>query len=159
MTLNLKKTAITPGITAPDFALKDQHGRIVRLRDFRGKKVALYFYVRDETPGCTREACSFRDDLGKLKTRNVVVLGISPDPADSHKRFADKYKLPFPLLVDEKMGTAKKFGVWGKKNMYGRNYYGVIRSSFIIDEAGKIKKEYRRVKVDGHVNQILRDLG
>ncbi len=146
------------GISAPDFALEDQDGRLVRLRDFRGKKVVLYFYVRDDTPGCTREACSFRDGLAKLKTKNLVVLGVSPDSVDSHKRFADKYNLPFSLLVDEKTAIAKKFGVWGKKNMYGRTYYGVIRSTFIINETGIVKKEYRRVRVDGHLGQILKGL-
>jgi peroxiredoxin Q/BCP len=153
-----KKVSIMEGGRAPDFALKDQEGNMVRLRGFRGKKVVLYFYVRDDTPGCTKEACSFRDGLGKLKSKNVVVLGVSPDPVDSHRRFADKYDLPFPLLVDEKAEAARKFGVWGKKNMYGRTYYGIIRSTFIIDETGKVKKEYRRVKVDGHLNRILQDL-
>ncbi len=154
----VRKTAISVGISAPDFALEDQDGRLVRLRDFRGKKVVLYFYVRDDTPGCTREACSFRDGLAKLKTKNLVVLGVSPDSVDSHKRFADKYNLPFSLLVDEKTAIAKKFGVWGKKNMYGRTYYGVIRSTFIINETGIVKKEYRRVRVDGHLGQILKGL-
>ncbi len=154
----VRKTAISVGMSAPDFALEDQDGRLVRLRDFRGKKVVLYFYVRDDTPGCTREACSFRDGLEKLKTKNLVVLGVSPDSVDSHKRFADKYDLPFALLVDEKARTAMKYGVWGKKNMYGRSYYGVIRSTFIINETGIVKKEYRRVKVDGHLGQILKGL-
>ncbi len=153
-----RKAVVTIGMLAPDFALEDQDGRLVRLRDFRGKKVVLYFYVRDDTPGCTREACRFRDGLGKLKARNLVVLGVSPDSVDSHKRFADKYNLPFALLVDEKAGIARKFGVWGKKNMYGRSYYGVIRSTFIIDESGRVIQEYRRVKVDGHLGQILKDL-
>jgi len=153
-----KKASITKGMTAPDFALKDQDDNVVRLRNFRGKRVVLYFYVRDETPGCTKEACSFRDGLGKLRSKDIVVLGVSPDSVDSHKRFAGKYGLPFPLLVDEKAELAEKFGVWGKKNIYGRTYYGIIRSTFIIDEAGKVKKEYRRVKVNGHLNQILQDL-
>ena len=153
-----RKAAIIEGMPAPDFALKDQDGRLVKLRNFRGKKIVLYFYLRDDTPGCTKEACSFRDGLGKLKSKDVVVLGISPDSVDSHKRFADKYNLPFPLLVDEKAEVARKFGVWGKKNMYGRNYYGVIRSTFIIDEAGKLKKVYGRVRVDGHLTRILKDL-
>lgn len=153
-----RKTAIRVGMPAPVFALKDQNGKLVRLRDFRGKKVVLFFYVRDDTPGCTKEACNFRDGLRKLKAKDVVVLGVSADSVDSHKRFADKYSLPFPLLVDEKAAAARKFGVWGKKNMYGRTYYGAIRSTFIIDEAGRVKKEYRRVKVEGHFDQILKDL-
>ncbi len=159
LTPNLaKKTAITVGMLAPDFALKDQNGKFVRLRDFRGRRVVLFFYVRDDTPGCTKEACSFRDGLGKLKAKDVALVGVSSDSVESHRRFADKYEFPFPLLADEKAGTAKRFGVWGKKNMYGRTYYGVIRSTFIIDEAGRLKKEYRRVKVDGHLDQILEDL-
>lgn len=151
-----RKTPISGGTKAPDFALKDQDGNRVRFSDFRGKKVVLYFYVRDDTPGCTKEACSFRDGLARLK--DIPVLGISPDPVDSHKHFADKYGLPFTLLSDEKAKVAKKFGVWGKKNMYGRTYYGVIRSTFIIDESGTIKQEYRRVKVDGHLSQIVKNL-
>ncbi len=150
--------AFRVGTPAPSFALKDQDGRLVRLRDFQGKKVVLYFYVRDDTPGCTREACSFRDNLGKLRAKNIVVLGVSPDSADSHKRFGDKYSLSFPLLVDDRAMIARRFGVWGKKNMYGRTYYGVIRSTFIIDETGRLMKEYRRVKVDGHLEQVLTDL-
>jgi peroxiredoxin Q/BCP len=144
------------GTKAPSFALKNQDGKQLRLRDLRGKRVVLFFYVRDDTPGCTREACGFRDRLLELK--DVVVLGISPDPVGSHKHFAEKYGLPFTLLSDEKAGVAKKFGVWGKKNMYGRKYYGVIRSTFIINESGTITNEYRRVKVAGHQEQILKDL-
>jgi peroxiredoxin Q/BCP len=158
MTLNLsKKITVREGLKAPDFKLKDQNGKWTRLRDFRGKKVVLYFYVRDDTLGCTKEACSFRDGLSGLK--NVAVLGISPDTVDSHKRFAGKYGLPFTLLSDEKAETAKRFGIWGKKNMYGRTYFGVIRSTFIINESGTIMKEYTRVKVDGHLTQILKNLG
>ena len=151
------KALIKEGFPAPDFSLRDQDGRLVRLRDYRGKKIVLYFYVRDDTPGCTKEACSFRDGLGKLKRKNVIVLGVSPDPVDSHKGFADKYGLPFPLLVDENAKIAKKFGVWGKKNMYGRTFYGIIRSTFIIDEKGNVTKGYRRVNVDGHLDRILQD--
>lgn len=154
-----RKAPAAIGMPAPAITLKDQNGRVVRLRDFRGKKVILYFYVRDDTPGCTREACSFRDGLRRLSSKRVTVLGISPDSVESHERFADKYSLRFPLLSDDKARIAKKFGAWGKKNMYGRTYYGVIRSTFIIDEKGKIRKEYRRVKVDEHLKQILKDLG
>jgi peroxiredoxin Q/BCP len=152
----LKKLSFV-GMKAPDFALRDQHGRVVRLRDFRGKKVVLYFYVRDDTPGCTKEACSFRDSLRKLRSRNVIVLGVSPDSADSHRRFADKFNLTFPLLVDEKARVAKKFGVWGKKNMYGRTYFGIVRSTFIIDEEGKVNNQYNRVRVPGHLAKIIED--
>ena len=120
--------------------------------------MVLYFYVRDNTPGCTKEACNFRDGLQTLKARKVIVLGVSPDRVDSHKRFADKYKPPFPLLVDEDAKVAKQFGVWGKKNMYGRTYYGIIRSTFVIDEEGRLAKEYRRVKVNGHFERLLHDI-
>ncbi len=153
-----KRSAIDVGSRAPAFALRDQDGKLVKLTDFRGRKVVLYFYVRDDTPGCTREACSFRDGIDDLKAKDVVLLGVSPDSVESHRKFAGKYNLPFPLLVDEKAQLAKKFGVWGKKNMYGRTYYGVIRSTFMIDENGKVAKAYRRVKVDGHLEQILKDL-
>jgi len=149
---------VSEGSPVPDFTLRDQDGKPVRLRDYRGKKVALCFYVRDDTPGCTKEASSFRDGIDRLGAQKAVVLGLSPDSVDSHKRFATKYNPPFPLLVDDKAETAKKFGVWGKKNMYGKTYYAVIRSTFVIDEDGRIAKAYRRVKVDGHLEQILRDL-
>lgn len=151
-------TSIKIGSPAPSFALRDQKGKLVRIKDFRGKKVILYFYVRDDTPGCTKEASSFRDGIRKLRAKQAVVLGVSADPAETRKRFADKYALPFPLLVDENAELAKKFGVLGKKNMYGKTFYGIIRSTFIIDEKGRIAKEYRRVKVDGHLDRILQDL-
>jgi peroxiredoxin Q/BCP len=121
--------------------------------------VVLFFYVRDDTPGCTKEAYSFRDGYRRLQAKGVVLLGISPDPIESHKSFADKYDLPYPLLADTKAEVAKRFGVWGKKNMYGRTYFGVIRSTFIINEKGTVVKEYRRVRVDEHLDQILKDLG
>ena len=153
-----RKILIEEGMAAPDFSLRDQNGKMVRLRHYRGKKVVLYFYVRDDTPGCTKEACSFRDGRGKLRAKDVVVLGISPDSTDSHRRFAVKHKLPFPLLADEKTEVARKYGVWGKKNMYGRTFYGIIRSTFLIDESGTVAKQYRRVRVDTHLDQILQDL-
>ncbi len=146
------------GARAPNFALKDQAGKLVKLKDFRGKKVVLYFYVRDQTPGCTKQACDFRDGIEKIKAKGAVVLGVSPDTVESHKRFAQKYDLSFPLLADEKAEVARKFGVWGKKSMYGRTYQGVIRSTFIIGAEGKISKAYRRVKVVGHFEQVLQDL-
>ncbi len=153
-----KNGASMEGKVSPSFTLRDQDGTLVRLRDYRGKKVVLYFYVRDDTPGCTREACSFRDNISKLKSKGFVVLGISPDSVDSHRRFAVKYKLRYPLLVDLNAQIAKKYGVWGRKSMYGRKFYGVIRSTFIIDEKGRVMKEYRRVKVDGHTHRLLEDL-
>jgi peroxiredoxin Q/BCP len=153
----LTKKIISIGSKAPIFTLKDQNGAVVRLRDFLGKKVILYFYVRDDTPGCSRQACEFRDDMDSLRRRNIIVLGISPDSVDSHKRFVEKYNLKFPLLADEDAKLAKKYGVWAKKNMYGRTFYGIIRSTFVIDEEGRIMREYRRVKVEGHLGRVLKE--
>ena len=149
---------ISIGSKAPDFVLKDQDGRLVRLSDFRGKKVILFFYVRDDTPGCTRESCDFRDRMENIHSMNVVVLGVSPDSVESHKRFVEKYRLTFPLLADEDASLAKKFGVWRKKNMYGRTFYGIIRSTFVINEEGRVEKEFRHVKVDGHLDRVLREI-
>jgi peroxiredoxin Q/BCP len=154
----LTKKIISTGSKAPNFTLKDQNGTVVRLNDFLGKKVILYFYVRDDTPGCTRQACEFRDDIDSLRKRNIIVLGVSPNSVDSHKRFVEKYNLTFSLLADEDAKLAKKYGVWAKKNMYGRTFYGIIRSTFVIDEEGRIMKEYRRVKVDGHLGRVLKEL-
>ena len=154
----LTKKIISVGSKAPNFTLKDQNSNAVRLKDFLGKKVILYFYVRDDTPGCTKQACEFRDDMDTLRKRNIVVLGVSPNSVDSHKRFVEKYNLTFPLLADEDAKVAKKYGVWAKKNMYGRTFYGIIRSTFVIDEKGRIMKEYRRVKVDGHLGRVLKEL-
>ena len=154
----LTKKIISIGWKAPKFMLKDQYGKVVRLNDFLGRKVILYFYVRDATPGCTRQACEFRDDMDSLRRRNIIVLGISPDSVDSHKRFVEKYNLKFPLLADEGAKLAKKYGVWAKKTMYGRRFYGIIRSTFVIDEEGRVMREYRRVKVDGHLARVLGEL-
>jgi peroxiredoxin Q/BCP len=154
----VKDISVKVGSPAPDFALQDQNGKTAKLRDFRGQRVILFFYVRDNTPGCIKEACNFRDGLDKLKAEGVVVLGISADSAESHVRFAQKYQLPFPLLADQNAEVAKKYRVWGKKNMYGRTFYGIIRSTFIIDGKGNVSREYRRVKVDGHFDEILEDL-
>jgi peroxiredoxin Q/BCP len=152
----MRKTGL--GIKAPDFALRDQDGKLVRLRDLRGKKVVLYFYLRDNTPGCTKEACSFQRAWSKLKSKNTVVLGVSPDSVESHKRFAEKFNLTFPLLADENATVAKKYGVWGTKNMYGRTFNGIIRSTFLIDEEGKVTKQYSRMRVPGHLAQVMRSL-
>jgi peroxiredoxin Q/BCP len=154
----LSRKIIAVGSKAPAFTLKDQNGRPVKLRDFLGKKIILYFYVRDDTPGCTREACEFRNNIESLHKRKIEVLGVSPDTVESHKRFAEKYGLTFPLLVDEDATVAKKYGIWAKKNLYGRTFYGVVRSTFVIDEEGRIIKELKRVKVDGHLSRVLKDL-
>lgn len=138
------------GFDAPDFALPSDSGETIKLSDLKGKKVILYFYPKDDTPGCTKQACSFRDNLGVLQSKNVVVLGVSADSVESHKKFKQKYKLNFPLLSDEKLEVIKKYGV--KKTI------GIERSTFIIDEKGKIIKIYRNVKVDGHVEEIKKFL-
>ena len=138
------------GFDAPDFALPSDSGETIKLSDLKGKKVILYFYPKDDTPGCTKQACSFRDNLGVLQSKNVVVLGVSADSVESHKKFKKKYNLNFPLLSDEKLEVIKKYGV--KKTI------GIERSTFIIDEKGKIIKIYRNVKVDGHVEEIKKFL-
>ena len=153
-----RKATISIGSKAPNFVLKDQDGRFVRLSEFRGKKVILFFYVRDDTPGCTRESCNFRDRMENIYSKNAVVLGVSPDSVESHKRFVEKYHLTFPLLADENAVLAKKFGVWGKKNMYGRTFYGIIRSTFVINEEGRVEKEFRHVRVDGHLDRVLQEI-
>ncbi|MGA2783491.1 MAG: thioredoxin-dependent thiol peroxidase [Candidatus Bathyarchaeia archaeon] len=153
-----KKATISIGSKAPDFVLKDHEGRLVKLSEFRGKKVILFFYVRDDTPGCTRESCNFRDRMENIRSKNAVVLGVSPDSVESHKRFVEKYHLTFPLLADEDAVLAKKFGVWGKKNMYGRTFYGIIRSTFVINEEGRVEKEFRHVRVDGHLDRVFQEI-
>ena len=154
----MSRKIIAVGSKAPTFTLKDQNGRRVKLRDFLGKKIVLYFYVRDDTPGCTREACEFRNNIENLQKRKIVVLGVSPDTVESHKRFAEKYGLTFPLLADEGATVAKKYGIWTKKNLYGRTFHGVVRSTFVIDGEGRIIKDLIRVKVDGHLSRVLKDL-
>lgn len=146
------------GKKAPDFYLKNQDDEEVCLKDFIGKKVVLYFYPKDDTSGCTKEACSFSDDLPKFSKIDAVILGVSPDSVKSHKKFSGKYKLKFDLLADEEKKVVEKFGVWKEKSMYGRKYMGVERTTFIIDEKGKIKKIFNKVKVDGHNKEVLEAL-
>lgn len=147
-----------PGIQAPDFSLYDQDGKQHSLSDYRGKKVLIYFYPKDDTPGCTTEACSFRDSYEALKLSGLVVLGISKDSVSSHKKFADKFKLPFPLLADEDTSVCQLYGVWGLKKFMGREYMGIERQSFLIDEGGKIVKVYEKVKPQEHVTDVQRDI-
>ncbi len=147
------------GDMAPDFSLPSSEGRTISLKEFRGKKtVLLYFYPKDDTPGCTREACAFRDDLAKFKKYGAVILGVSADGLESHKKFIDKFSLPFSLLSDGDNAVAMAYGVYGKKNLYGREFMGIVRSTFVIDEAGKLAKIYRNVKVDGHSEALLEKL-
>ncbi len=146
------------GSKAPAFTLLNQDGKKISLKDFLGKKVVLYFYPKDMTSGCTKEACDFRDHIQLFHNKDVVVLGISPDSVQSHKKFQEKYNLPFDLLSDESKKVLEKYGVWKEKSMYGKKYFGVERTTFIIDEKGKIKKIFPKVKVDGHIKQVLEAL-
>jgi len=147
--------SVTEGQIAPDFTLPATDGSTVRLLDLRGKKVVLYFYPKDDTPGCTKEACAFRDNLGVLKSMGVVVLGVSPDSVASHQKFAQKYGLPFPLLADEGAQVATTYGVWKEKRQYGRTYMGIERTTFLIDENGIVQRVFPKVKVDGHVEEVI----
>jgi peroxiredoxin Q/BCP len=143
------------GAPAPSFTLPDQDGKPVSLKDFAGKWVVLYFYPKDDTPGCTKEACSFRDSHAALQARGAVVLGVSGDSTASHRKFADKYGLPFPLLADTDHAVARAYGAWGTKRMYGKEYEGLIRSTVIIDPEGKVAKTWPKVKPEGHGAEVL----
>lgn len=140
---------------APPFALKDQAGEEVRLRDLKGRWVVLYFYPKDDTAGCTKEACSFRDNYAAIQAGGATVLGISGDSEASHQKFAAKYNLPFRLLVDADHSVAQAYGAWGTKNMYGRQYEGVLRSTFIIGPDGKVAAVWPKVKPEGHGDEVL----
>jgi peroxiredoxin Q/BCP len=146
------------GATAPAFTLPDQDGKPVRLSDYKGQRVIVYFYPADDTPGCTKEACQFNDNLKTFEKAGVAVLGISPDKAEKHVKFRTKYKLKFPLLTDADKKVMEKYGAWGEKTMYGKTVTGVIRSTFIIDPKGKIAHAFYNVKATGHVAKLLRDL-
>jgi len=142
------------GDKAPGFSLKTEDGRTVSLASLKGGQVVLYFYPKDDTPGCTKEACGFRDSMKSIKKADAVVLGISMDDADSHARFITKYGLPFSLLCDEDGAVSKAYGVYKKKNMYGKIYWGIERSTFVIGGTGRLKAIFRKVKVDGHVDEV-----
>ncbi len=146
---------IEEGRKAPGFELPSSEGGEVSLEGLKGRTVVLYFYPKDDTPGCTREACGFRDSQAALKKKGVVVLGVSGDSVASHEKFKAKYKLDFPLLSDADKAVAKKYGAWGEKVLYGRKTTGMIRSTFVIDGAGVVRKVFPRVKVDGHAEQVL----
>lgn len=146
------------GKKAPDFVLPDQDGKKVSLKDFKGKKIVLYFYPKDNTSGCTKEACNFRDEFPKFKKSSAVIIGVSPDSVGSHKKFAEKYDLPFMLLADEDKKVLQLYDVWKEKSMYGKKYMGVERTTYIIDENGKIKKIFNKVKVDGHSEEVMKAL-
>ncbi len=146
------------GDRAPAFTLPDQSGEPVKLSDFKGKAVVLYFYPKDDTPGCTREACSFRDEHSALVKAGAVVLGVSPDSTASHQKFAGKFKLPFPLLADTDHTVSEKYGAWGEKSLYGRKFMGITRSTFLIGKDGKVARVWPKVKVDGHVDEVRKAL-
>ncbi len=146
---------LKPGDLAPDFELEADAGEKVRLSNHRGKKVVLYFYPKDNTPGCTTEACEFRDRQPELNERGAVVFGISPDSIASHQKFKKKYALPFTLLADPDHTVAEAYGAWGEKKMYGKTYEGILRTTFVVDEYGKIEHVFQKVKPKGHGDQVL----
>jgi len=147
------------GDTAPDFSLPSGTGETIALKSLRGKQVVLYFYPKDDTPGCTKEACGFRDDIRRMEKANTVVLGVSNDDLPSHQKFSEKYGLPFTLLSDENKAVSKAYGVYKQKSMYGKTYWGIERSTFVIDERGKLKAVFPKVKVEGHVEAVMSVLG
>jgi peroxiredoxin Q/BCP len=149
---------IEEGQEAPDFTLEDDEGNDVSLADFRGQPVVLYFYPKDDTPGCTKEACAFRDRKGDIAERGAVVLGVSPDDVASHARFKEKYGLNFPLLADRTHGVAEAYGAWREKTLYGKKTVGIQRSTFLVDGEGEVVKVWRRVQVEGHDDQVLKAL-
>ncbi|MCC2546533.1 thioredoxin-dependent thiol peroxidase [Hymenobacter sp. BT175] len=144
-----------PGTPAPDFEAVDQNGTLIRLQDFRGRKVALYFYPKDDTSGCTAQACDLRDHRTELAEAGVQVLGVSIDSQKSHQKFAQKYELNFPLLVDEDKKIVEAYGVWQEKSMYGRKYMGTMRYTFLIDEQGRIERVITKVDTKNHAAQLL----
>jgi len=143
------------GDKAPDFTVTDGDGKTVRLKDFRGKKIVLYFYPKDDTPGCTKEACAFRDSYSKFRKRGIEVLGVSLDSEKSHQKFAKKYDLPFRLLADTDRAISEEYGTYGEKKFMGRTYMGNHRMTFLVDEKGKIKKIFSKVKPEEHAEEVL----
>ena len=143
------------GDIAPDFKGIDQDGRSIQLSDFKGSKLILYFYPKDNTPGCTAEACDLRDNYKMWLTKGCKILGVSPDSQQSHQKFIAKYNLPFPLIADEDKTIIKAYGAWGLKKLYGREYEGLLRTTFVIDETGIIEEVFTKVKTKDHTNQIL----
>lgn len=143
------------GDKAPNFKGRNQDGKSIKLGDFKGKKLALYFYPKDDTPGCTKQACSLRDGFADLKKAGIAVVGVSIDDERSHRKFIDKYELPFELIADTDKKIVEDYGVWGEKSMYGKKYMGTHRKTFLIDEKGKIVKVFDKVKVAEHANEVL----
>lgn len=148
-----------PGQKAPEFRAQSQDGDTISLSDYRGRKVALYFYPKDDTPGCTKQACNLRDDYGQLLDAGIAVIGVSGDDVASHAKFADKYELPFPLLADPDHEILEKYGVWRQRNLYGRLSMGVQRTTFLIDEGGSIKDVIKKPNVTEHADEVMRRFG
>ncbi|HEX2534690.1 MAG TPA: thioredoxin-dependent thiol peroxidase [Chitinophagaceae bacterium] len=152
-------TPLEPGTKAPAFTGKDQHGHTVSLKDLKGRRVILYFYPQDDTPACTAQACNLRDHHELLLRAGYTVIGVSPDGEPSHQAFMQKYSLPFPLLADPEHRIIQKYGVWGEKNLYGRKYMGLLRTTFVIDESGIIRKIFRKPRTKAHAEEILKAMG
>ncbi len=150
-------THLTPGDKAPEFSGANEKGEMISLSDYQGKKLILFFYPKDNTPGCTAEACNLRDNYALLQSKGYALLGVSPDSEKKHQNFIAKYELPFPLLADTEQETLNAYGVWGEKSMYGRKYMGVFRTTFVIDENGVIEKVFTKVNTKAHAEQILED--
>jgi peroxiredoxin Q/BCP len=150
---------ISAGVSAPEFEMLDDAGVSRKLSDLRGKNVILYFYPKDDTPGCTKEACNFRDDYSAYEKAGVVILGVSPDTVESHVKFKKKFQLQFPLLADEEHKVCDAYGTWGPKKFMGKDYEGVLRTTFLIDTEGKIKKVYENVRPSEHSSELLGELG
>src|SRR5262245_25028917 len=155
----MAKLPLKPGDAAPDFEATTDAGQTVQLKDFRGRKVILYFYPKDNTPGCTTQACGFRDRYPEVQAKDAVVLGVSPDGQASHQKFRSKFELPFTLLVAADQAIAERYGVWGEKSMYGKKYMGIIRSHFVIDESGKILDAQVKISPADSVEQAVSALG
>ena len=147
--------ALKVGAKAPAFSLTNTEGKTVKLSDFKGKKVVIYFYPKDMTPGCTTEACNFRDDYSQLKKRGVEVIGVSADNQSLHQKFTEKYSLPFTLLSDPSHEMIEKYGAWGEKSMYGKKYMGILRMTYVIDENGKVAHVFAKVKPDTHSKEVI----
>ena len=158
MMVNVHMPMPSEGTRALDFELSDTHGKKVKLSALRGKKIVLYFYPKDDTSGCTKEACGFRDNLTRVTKKGALIFGVSKDDEKSHQKFTEKYQLNFPLLSDPEGKVISTYGAWGEKNLYGKKYMGIIRSTYIIDEEGKIMKVFPRVSPEGHAEEVLEAL-
>jgi len=156
--LDFPGDSLTVGMAAPEFSLPSTLGRRVTLSEFRGKRVILYFYPKDDTPGCTMEACGFRDSFPRIESKDAVVLGISLDDELSHEKFAQKYNLPFPLLADKDAAVSRQYGTYKEKSLYGRSFWGIERTTFVIDREGRVEHVFRRVKVEGHAEEVMATL-